>query len=502
MPTFSIKTLGCKVNQYESNAFSTTLRALGFARASAGPADLLVINTCCITTTAMAKSRQAIRRMLREHPGAWVFLTGCYGDYDPQRLGDLLVQAGADPDRVALVGHHGRAGTALRALAGRILASGDAWATGREDPGASGKEGWMRAAANSLQAPASMAGMSTYSIAARRRQVKDEPPDPAGFGPIDRFAGHQRAFVKIQDGCDAFCSYCIVPYTRPRVHSRDESVILTECRDLLAAGHREIVLCGVFLGAYGRAGTRRDRWGPEPSALPGLLRRVAEIDGLWRVRLSSLEPGDLTDELLAVYRKSPTVAPHLHLPLQSGSDRILQQMNRQYTRGQFLRAVEMLGDRLDAPAVTADIIVGFPGETEDDFQQTLEVAQAAGLSRIHAFAFSPIAPTAAWQRRAEAPPPPVVKDRLARLGELENRLARTYRQQFVGRTVEVLVETPSHGQTRGRNSTRQGLTDRYLTVRFAPPPEADPATLTGRILPIHVQRVTEEGLAGQIQTDV
>jgi threonylcarbamoyladenosine tRNA methylthiotransferase MtaB len=344
--------------------------------------------------------------------------------------------------------------------------------------------------------------MSTCSIAQRHRQVKHERPEPDEIGPIDRFAGHQRAFVKIQDGCDAFCSYCIVPYTRPRVHSRDESVILTECRDLVAAGHREIVLCGVFLGAYGRATTRRDRWGPGPSPLPGLLERVARIDGLWRVRLSSLEPGDLTDELLAVYRAAPTVAPHLHLPLQSGSDRILRAMNRQYTRRQFLRAVEAARDCLDAPAVTADVIVGFPGETEQDFRQTLAVAEAAGLSKIHAFAFSPIAPTAAWKRRAEAPEPAIVKDRLARLGELEDRLARAYRQQFVGRTVEVLVEAPSRSESRHRSASRHGLSDRYLTVRFPPPCGADLAAITGRILPVRIHRVTDEGLAGTVQADM
>ncbi|MCJ7544668.1 MAG: radical SAM protein [Phycisphaerae bacterium] len=163
-----------------------------------------------------------------------------------------------------------------------------------------------------------------------------------------------------------------------------------ECRDLVAAGHREIVLCGVFLGAYGRDTAVRSRWGEQRSQLPNLLRRLAAIDGLWRLRLSSLECLDITDELLAACTETSTVASHFHLPLQSGSNRILRRMNRRYTVEQFLDAVARLRAALDRPAITTDILVGFPGEEEADFAATLAAARHAGFAKIHAFPFSPI----------------------------------------------------------------------------------------------------------------
>jgi len=173
---------------------------------------------------------------------------------------------------------------------------------------------------------------SSDSIRARRQAaVKVKSPGTRRLGPIEHFPRHQRAFVKVQDGCDAFCSYCIVPYARANVWSRDADEVVAECRRLVQAGHKEIVLAGVFLGAYGRDTTIRRRWDKRPDALAGLVRRVADIDGLWRVRLSSLEPGDLTDELLAAAGELPNFAPHFHLPLQSGSPRILSRMNRQYS---------------------------------------------------------------------------------------------------------------------------------------------------------------------------
>ncbi|MFP4355726.1 MAG: MiaB/RimO family radical SAM methylthiotransferase [Phycisphaerae bacterium] len=490
MPTFSITTLGCKVNQYESAAISTTLRALGFEPATGKtPPSLIVVNTCCITTTAMAKSRQAIRRQLRGAAGAHVFVAGCYGDYDRSAVGKLLQQAGVAANRMAIAGHHEDTVAALRSLAEGLLDGPD-----RRKPAARRDEECMRAGSTQPQAGDSNRGMSTSILANRARAVEADAPGTAHFGPIDLFPGHQRAFVKIQDGCDAFCSYCVVPYTRPKVWSRGESVILTECRNLVSAGHKEIVLCGVFLGAWGRNSTRRSRWDDAPSPLPELLNRVGRIEGLWRVRLSSIEPGDVTDRLLAVYHSNPTVAPHLHLPLQSGSDEILQAMNRQYKTAEFLAAVEAVRDRLDRPALSADIIVGFPGETEEHFQQTLDVARRAGFCKIHAFGFSPIPGSAAWKMRHQAPRPEVVKDRSARLAELETELAADYRRQFVGDVVEVLVERPSKRETRSRH----GLTDRYLTVRFPCPGEISEPT--GQVVRARIDRVTDEGLSGTLQT--
>jgi threonylcarbamoyladenosine tRNA methylthiotransferase MtaB len=307
--------------------------------------------------------------------------------------------------------------------------------------------------------------------------------------PIGRFPDHQRAFVKIQDGCDAFCSYCIVSFTRPKVWSRPEEEILEECSRLVLAGHREIVLCGVFLGAFGRASALRRTWkAGGMSPLAGILRKVCRIDGLWRARLSSLEPGDVTDDLLEVLA-GPKAEAHLHLPLQTGSPEMLRRANRQYTADQFRQCVRRIRSALDRPAITTDIIVGLPGETDDDFAMTLEMAREAGFSKIHAFPFSPLEPTAAWAQRREAPSADVVRARLGELARLEASCARDYRMQFVGETVEAVAERPSR-----QAALRQGLTDRHLAVSFAP--AAGEHGLTGKIIRLRIDAVTATGLHG------
>jgi threonylcarbamoyladenosine tRNA methylthiotransferase MtaB len=291
--------------------------------------------------------------------------------------------------------------------------------------------------------------------------------------------------VKIQDGCDAFCSYCIVCYTRPRVRSRTPEDILDECRTLVAAGHREIVLCGVFLGAFGRSTAIRRKWTQPSDALADLLERVANIPGLWRVRLSSLEPGDVTPRLLGAFAENPTVAPHLHLPLQSGSGPILHRMNRQYTPEQFLDAVRLVRRELDRPAITTDIIAGFPGEMHEDFLATLEVAQQAGFSKIHAFPFSAIEGTAAWTFRQDAPPKSIVRQRLGKLAQIEAQLAHAYRQQFVGEQLQALLES-----TVTDEGLRIAMTDRYLPAAFA-----DENAQPGEVVKLKITGVTPTGLA-------
>ena len=313
------------------------------------------------------------------------------------------------------------------------------------------------------------------------------------MGPLASFPDRQRAIVKVQDGCDAFCAYCIVPYTRSVVWSRSISQITAECRALVAAGHKEIVLSGVFLGAYGRRTALRRRWGRSEAPLIELVRAVAAIEGLWRLRLSSLEPADLTDDLLCLWRELPNLAPHFHLPLQSGSAEILRRMNRQYTPTEYRRTVERLRNALDRPALTTDIIAGFPGESDGDFAETIAVARLAGFSKIHAFPFSAIEGTAAWSRRSEAPPAEVVKARMARLGALEAEMAAAYRRQFVGDVMEGLVERAREGRSQPR--TRQAMTDRYLTVRFGAPREAD---LTGQVVALRITAVTKTGLLGRL----
>jgi len=496
MPQFKITTLGCKVNQYDGQAIAQILESAGFRPAEnrdQPPVDLVVVNTCCVTATAMRKSRQTLRRAVRQAPGAAVLVAGCYGDYDAQRIRALLAELNVPPDRLAFAGHHGHVAEQVRRFARHVhrdrRRTTEPRAQRRDTrAGLRGDDVWMSASRDARIIA------SPESIRTRRQAaVKNQAAGAAGLGPIERFAGHQRAFVKVQDGCDAFCAYCIVPYTRPNVRSRPAEEVLRECRNLVAAGHKEIVLCGVFLGAYGRPTTIRRRWGTEPSSLGDLVRAVAGIEGLWRVRLSSIEPGDVTDALLDVLANTPTVAPHLHLPMQSGSAKILRRMNRQYTADEYRHMVDRVRSALDRPAITTDVIVGFPGEGDEDFAATLDVARFAGFAKIHAFPFSAVEGTAAWTYRDEAPAPGVVKARMTELAELEDRLAETYRRQFVGRTMEGLVEAAGHGATN-----RRAMTDRYLTVTFPRPAGQADDDLTGQVVRLRIDEVTAHGLAGTI----
>jgi len=491
MQTYSLATLGCKVNQYDGNAVAWILRRAGWAEAEPdGPADLVVVNTCCVTATAMRKSRQVIRKTVRKSPNAAVLVVGCYSDYDAKRIGKVLSSAGVPPDRAIIAGHHARLVSLIEGFLDRLSADPNKPSMGSADRVTGQSDGQGNEVCMSADglAPGATSPDPTSMRQRRMLAVKKNIPPCERLGEIDRFAGHQRAFVKVQDGCDAFCTYCIVPYTRCHVWSKPIDAVEDECRRLVGAGHREIVLSGVFLGAFGRKTALRRRWGKnERSKLPDLLRRVARIDGLWRVRLSSLEPGDLSEELLAVCDAEPTVAPHFHLPLQSGSQRILRRMNRQYDAGQFRRTIARLRERLDNPAVTTDIIVGFPGETDEDFAATLDVARWAEFAKIHAFAFSAVEPTAAWQWRKETPPRAVVRRRLEQLAELEAELAAGYRRRFVGRTMEGLVER----SRPGRNELRRAMTDRYLTVDFQAPPAK---RLTGKVVKLRIDRASDKGL--------
>jgi len=474
MTRFSITTLGCKVNQYDGAALAGGLLRAGMVPAEAGlPPDLVVINTCCVTSTAMRKSRQAIRKLLRKTPDAAVLVTGCYSDYDTEAIGKILASLGVPRHRAHVTGHHSDLSGVIRKIASALQSDGP-----QTGP--------------SIESPVSRIGVRGTIKTRRIAAVKHKAPGTRKIGSIRTFPGHQRAFVKVQDGCDAFCSYCIVPYTRPVVWSRTIEDVRDECRTLVESGHKEIVLTGVFLGALGRPTAIRSRWEDRPSVLPRMLEEVAAIDGLWRVRLSSIEPGDVTDELLDVYRGNPKVAPHFHLPLQSGSPRILKRMRRQYTPRQFRRTVRRVRSALDRPAITTDVIVGFPGESDDDFAETLDVASFAGFAKIHTFPFSAIEGTAAWEYRSEAPPHDVVKARIRELGELEARMADEYRRQFLGRRMEALVES-----TRPDKSVRRAMTDRYITVRFRPPPHSK---LTGKIVSLEINDISADGFVrGSLQ---
>jgi threonylcarbamoyladenosine tRNA methylthiotransferase MtaB len=392
--TFRIETLGCKSNQYDSQRITEALVSSGCARANeADEPDLYVINTCTVTHASDRKCRQLIRRMVREHREARVFVTGCY--------------ATADPD-------------ALRAIEGV--------------EGVFGRGDWDAMLGAILGRPIPAGAL------------------PGGAFGITGFSGRARALMKIQEGCDFCCAYCIVPHVRGRPLSAPLSHVASEARSLADAGFKEIVLTGIHLGLYGRDLDGDVR-------LAEALACVAETPGVERVRLSSIEAFEVSERLLDAMQH-PKVCPHLHLPLQSGDADVLRRMGRRYTAGEFLDAVGLARDRLDNPAITTDVIVGLPGETEAAFEHTLEVCRAAAFSRMHVFPFSLRAGT----RAAEMPDRPhsrLVRQRATALGSLADDLSQEWAAGFVGRTVRVLFEEiDSDGRLAG-------YTDRYVRLSAA-----------------------------------
>ena len=389
--TFHIETLGCKANQYDSQRLAEALCGAGLEQAPDGEApDVWIINTCTVTHVSDRKCRQAIRRAVREYPGARIFVTGCYATASPEDLHQIEGLDGIYPrDRFddlleAVTGGRGRAGKAMR---------GD-------------------------------------------------------FG-VSGFEGRARAMLKIQEGCDFFCNYCIVPHVRGEPRSMPLPELRREARRLARSGFREIVLTGIHLGLYGR------EFGEEVD-LAAAVRTVAETDGVGRVRLSSLEAMEVTDGLLEVMQH-PAVCPHLHLPLQSGDDRVLERMGRRYTTAEFRHAVRRIREELERPAITTDVMVGFPGETDPQFDNTLRFCREVGFSRMHVFSYSPRSgtPAAEMEGRVHSR---VAKERSKRLRQLGQKMAHEWAEKFVGRRVRVLLEEEKDGMLTG-------YSDRYVRVR-------------------------------------
>jgi len=507
MRTFHISTLGCKVNQYEGEQIATLLELRGLRPVDrADEADLRVVNTCSVTVQAASKSRQSVRRSVRlplatEPPesvgGALVgapratsrrsrtIVTGCWATSDKSRATAL---AGVD----AVLTHHDDVAAELD----RLLAAWQTeWQTessaetgfstplAMEPPGGSvgglGRNGQDGTSAGELTQASKALG------AGRVKKILVRGTVALPLLGVRREA-NQRAYLKVQDGCDAHCTYCIIPRLRPGVWSKPVEDAVREARALVAVGHVELVLTGIFLGAYGQATALRRRQQGDDAGAP--LGRLVEalctgVPGLRRLRLSSLEPGDLTPALVAVLRSHAQVVPHFHLPLQSGSDALLHRMNRQYTRDDFLRMVDDVRGAFDRPALTTDVIVGFPGETDGAFAQTLDVVERAGFVHVHAFSFSPRPGTAAARWTRDFIHGLVVNERIEALNTRARDFSHACRRGFVGETVELLVERKQGGD--GAEQARHGRCERYFTVHFE-----SPEPLTGQAVRVRIDRVT------------
>jgi len=456
--TFAVHTLGCKVNQYEGRQLRELLERLGLTGCdtSAQP-DLVVVNTCCVTHTASAKSRQYIRKAQKLSPNAAIIVAGCL----PTAKTGELTHLDAN---VHLVGHNDD----LLAVLCKIMGKSSYLPLIQEVPA-----NQSAIAARGRAQPAGRVGEAAAETSIKPEKThkvknKNNLVCQTNLGPISSFTGHTRAFLKVQDGCDAYCSYCIVPKIRRKVCSKPQHIVLAEAQRLVAAGHKEIVLTGVSLGAYRQDTVLREKWDKKRlDSLAALLKRVALVPGLARVRLSSLQPTDVTDALLDVFCNYHNIAPHLHLPLQSGSEKILRKMRRQYTAADFRNTIQKLKLRLDRPAVTTDIIVGFPGETDADFQQTVALAEEVGFAKIHVFAFSRRKGTAAATMQPFVPSK-IIKERSRELQNLDKQLQDKFRRQFAGEQLDVIVE-----DTR----PARGRTGRYFMVELKSPESVEKGRL-------------------------
>ncbi len=404
--TVSIHNLGCKVNSYEADAVLKLLEAAGYGIVPfTEKADVVIINTCTVTAVADKKSRQMLHRAKKLNPDAVVIAMGCYAETGKEKLAD---DAGVD----LVIGNNRKK---------EIVPILEAWFAGEK------KKEWFADIAHSRAYEAIRA---------------------AGTG------GHTRAFVKVQDGCDQFCSYCIIPYARGRSRSREVSDVAEEVRQLAGEGIKEIVLTGIHLTSYGK-GLDTD--------LAGLIEAVHDIPGPERIRLGSLEAGIVTEDFVRRIRALPKVCPHFHLSLQSGCDATLKRMNRHYTTQEYAEKCALIREYYERPALTTDVIAGFPGETEEEFEQSYSFVESIGFFETHIFPYSRREGTAA-AKLPDQVPETVKKERVARLLELNARQTERYLESGRGRSVPVLFEEEE--QIDGVRYWT-GHTCRYEKVRIA-----------------------------------
>ena len=397
----SIYTLGCKVNQYETQAMETELLARGYELVPfEEKADACIINTCTVTAVSDKKSRQVIRRARKENPDAVIGVCGCYAQTAPEAVEALEVDL-------------------ISGTAGRMAFLDDLEAA-LED---------RRAAHLAGEAP-----RMTVDDALRRRTFE--------VLPAGGLEGRTRAMLKVEDGCVNFCSYCIIPYARGPIRSLSVQEAEEQCRRLGEEGYREVVLTGIEISSWGAE--RRDGTG-----LIDLVEAVCRaLPSDTRVRLGSLEPRTITEEFCRRAAALPNLCPHFHLSMQSGCDSVLRRMNRKYDTARYYESVRLLREYFDRPGITTDLIVGFPGETEEEFQSTLAFVEKCAFSAMHIFPYSRRTGTPA-AKMPDQVPNAVKEDRAHRAGALARRLEEAYLDSWVGETLPVLFEEEKDGLWRG-----------------------------------------------------
>lgn len=393
----AIQSLGCKVNLYESEYITDQFQKAGYEIVPFQEiADVYIINTCSVTNTSDVKSRKVIHQAIRRNPDACIVAIGCFieANHDYHEDGVDILLGNANKSKVLeYVERY--------------------WQTKQK---------------------------ANYFVT----------PIPEKFDDMtmSTFLGRTRAFIKIQDGCENFCSYCIIPYVRGKCRSKNFQTVLEEIQNYVQHGYKEVVLTGIHTGNYGvDLGTD----------FAALLREIVKINGLVRLRISSIEITELTDEVLQIIRDNDVIVDHLHIPLQAGSDKILRLMNRKYDLAYFKQKMEQIREIRPDISLTTDIIVGFPFETEEDFQDTLSFVREVQFSKVHVFPYSRRSGTVAADM-AEQVPGDVKKDRVRRLLALSKELETKYMKKFIGKTLPVLMEV-------NRTDYSLGHTSNYLLVK-------------------------------------
>lgn len=437
MAKIAFYTLGCKVNQADTASMENLFLRSGHQLVSFdGEADVYIINTCVVTNTGQRKSRQTIHRAIRKNPNALIVVTGCY----PQTAAEeVKTIAGVD----MIIGNQDRA-QIVQLVEERL------------------------------------AHRQTDTLDAVHKLTASTAFEEMAAGDI---TDKTRAFLKIQEGCNQFCTYCIIPYARGPLRSRSLESIRTETQRLISAGFKEIVLIGIHLGCYGKEN-------PDGPTLYDAVKTVLDVPGVQRLRLGSLESVEVEPRLLTLMQEDARFCRHLHLPLQSGCDKTLQAMHRPYTTAKFKTLLADIKTKVPDIAITTDVIAGFPGETEADFETTCKFAESCGFSKMHIFPFSARKGTPA-EKFAGAVTEAVKKERADILGRIDETMHKAFLQAMVGQNAEVLFEQPAG------EDYFEGLTGNYQRVFV----KSGGRNLGGEILPVKITAFDGEKLLGEIIKD-
>lgn len=423
----AIHTLGCRVNQYESEAIGEMMVKAGYELVPFSEfADCYIINTCTVTGMSDKKSRQIIRRAKHVNPEAVVVVTGCYAQTAPDEIQKI--------DGVNII-----VGTNDRKKIPQLVEN------------------------------AQNDSVCTVGNIMDVREFEELD--------VETYFERTRAFLKIQDGCNQFCSYCIIPYARGRVRSRKKENIISEVKRLAENGYREFVLSGIHVASYGID--------LGDTNLLDIIKSIHKIDGVERIRIGSVEPSIITDEFVAEIAKIPEFCPHFHISLQSGCDKTLKAMNRRYTANEYMKSVEAVRKNLDNPAISTDVMVGFSGETEGDFVKSCEFVEKVGFSKLHVFPYSVRRGTRA--ENFEGAVSPEEKDRrCAEMIKIGNRMTEKFLESQIGLCTDVLFERPCGG------GLYEGFTKNYVKVV-----KKSDTDISGKILNIHAVSVDGEHLSAE-----